>query len=130
MSFFDHLVFCVANCHFPTRNYFFWMWHGNQCKSSCSMFIYYFFLKYELQNTKISSFQDEHNFMDTCGRILDSEIRIFIFIFYQLQFLKPFFFLHFDTELYRVVVRNLFECSGPVYNVWSSEHSFFKVKMI
>ena len=75
-------------------------------------------------------FQDEHDFLDTCGKILNSEIRIFIFIFYQLQFLKPFFFLLFDTELYRVVVRNLFECSGPVYNVWSSSTLFFKVKMI
>ena len=73
-------------------------------------------------------FQDEHDFLDTCGKILNSEIRIFIFIFYQLQFLKPFFFLLFDTELYRVVVRNLFECSGPVYNVWSSSTLFLKLK--
>ena len=57
----------------------------------------------------LTSFQSEHDLLDTCGNILTSEVRIFIFLFYQLQFLKPFFFLLFDKELRRGLA-NLVRC--------------------
>ena len=60
-------------------------------------------------NNQSISFQSEHDLLNTCGNILNLEVRVFIFLFYQLQFLKPFFFLLFDKELRRGL-GNLVRC--------------------
>ena len=52
-------------------------------------------------NNQSISFQSEHDLFNACGKILTLEVRFFIFLFYQFQFLKPFFFLLFDNELRR-----------------------------
>ena len=48
--------------------------------------------------------------MEHCGGILSLEVRIFVFIFYQLQFVKPLFYLIFDGQLWKAVVALFFRC--------------------
>jgi len=43
--------------------------------------------------------EDPNDLLTNCGTILNVEVRMLVFFFYQFQFLKPFFYIAFDREL-------------------------------